>query len=168
MLEGRFVCQSDMRLLMIHGMGRTPFSLALLGRHLSQHGHTVRYFGYAAFHESFDQIVARLIVTMRATADQYPYALIGHSLGGILARGLTRTHEEPALPSGDACAAEPVSTACTTPAYAAALPADDARLRRQASRSGILCNATRADNPYDDHRRNCWAARPVVAIWRPA
>jgi hypothetical protein len=31
MLEGRFVWQSDMRLLLIHGMGRTPLSLVLLG-----------------------------------------------------------------------------------------------------------------------------------------
>jgi alpha-beta hydrolase superfamily lysophospholipase len=85
-LEGRFVCQSNMRLLLIHGMGRTPLSLALLGRRLSKQGHIVRYFGYAAFLESFDQIVGRLVATIRATADQHPYALIGHSLGGILAR----------------------------------------------------------------------------------
>ena len=86
MLEGRFVWQSDMRLLLIHGMGRTPLSLALLGRRLSRQGHSVRYFGYAAFHESFDQIVDRLVATIRATVEQHPYALIGHSLGGILAR----------------------------------------------------------------------------------
>ncbi len=75
-----------MLLLLIHGMGRTPLSLALLGRRLSQQGHRVRYFGYAAFHESFDQIVARLVATICATAGSQPYALIGHSLGGILAR----------------------------------------------------------------------------------
>jgi hypothetical protein len=75
-----------MRLLLIHGMGRTPLSLALLGRRLSQQGHNVRFFGYAAFQESFDQIVDRLVATIRATIEQRPYALIGHSLGGILAR----------------------------------------------------------------------------------
>jgi len=75
-----------MRLLLIHGMGRTPLSLALLGRRLSQHSPSVRYFGYAAFQESFDRIVAGLVATIRATADPQPYALIGHSLGGILAR----------------------------------------------------------------------------------
>ncbi|HEX9441195.1 MAG TPA: alpha/beta hydrolase [Roseiflexaceae bacterium] len=75
-----------MRLLLIHGMGRTPLSLALLGRRISRQRHIVRYFGYAAFQESFDQIVGRLVATIRATADQHPYALIGHSLGGILAR----------------------------------------------------------------------------------
>ena len=75
-----------MRLLLIHGLGRTPLSMALLGRRLSQQGHCVRYFGYAAFHESFDQIVARLGATICATADLHQYALIGHSLGGILAR----------------------------------------------------------------------------------
>ncbi|MEO7912766.1 MAG: thioesterase domain-containing protein [Roseiflexaceae bacterium] len=75
-----------MRLLLIHGMGRTPLSLALLGQRLSQQGHRVRYFGYAAFYESFDHVVARLVATLYATADQQPYALIGHSLGSILAR----------------------------------------------------------------------------------
>jgi alpha-beta hydrolase superfamily lysophospholipase len=75
-----------MRLLLIHGLGRTPLSLALLGRRLSQQGHSVRYFSYAAFQEFFDQIVGRLVATIRATANQHPYALIGHSLGGILAR----------------------------------------------------------------------------------
>ena len=80
-----------MRLLLIHGMGRTPLSLALLGRRLTQQGHSVRYFGYAAFRESFDQIVGRLAATIRATAAQHPYALIGHSLGGILARAALPT-----------------------------------------------------------------------------
>ena len=75
-----------MHLLLIHGLGRTPLSLALLGRRLAQQGHRVRYFGYAAFQESFDQIVVRLVATIGAAADQDPYALIGHSLGAILAR----------------------------------------------------------------------------------
>jgi pimeloyl-ACP methyl ester carboxylesterase len=75
-----------MHVLLIHGLGRTPLSLALLGRRLSQQGHRVRYFGYAAFQESFSQIVGRLVATIRAAADQHPYALIGHSLGSILAR----------------------------------------------------------------------------------
>src|SRR5687767_11466868 len=80
---GRSFClQNHMRLLLIHGMGRTPLSLALLGRRLSQQGHRVRYFGYAAFYESF----ARIVATICATASSQPYALIGHSLGGILAR----------------------------------------------------------------------------------
>jgi hypothetical protein len=34
-----------MRLLLIHGMGRTPLSLALFGRRLSQQGHQVGSFG---------------------------------------------------------------------------------------------------------------------------
>jgi len=83
---GSFCLQNNMRLLLIHGMGRTPLSLALLGRRLAQQGHSVHYFGYAAFHESFDQIVARLVATLRTVANRHPYALIGHSLGGILAR----------------------------------------------------------------------------------
>jgi len=94
-VEGRFIWQSDMRLLLIHGMGRTPLSLALLGRRLSRQGHSVRYFRYAAFQESFDQIVDRLVATIRVTVEQQPYALIGHSLGGILARAAL-----PALASG--------------------------------------------------------------------
>jgi hypothetical protein len=49
-----------MRLVLIHRMSRTPLSLALLGHRLSQLGNSVRHFGYAALHESFDQIVGRL------------------------------------------------------------------------------------------------------------
>ena len=75
-----------MRLFLIHGLGRTPLSLAILGWRLSRQGHYVHYFGYTAFQESFDKIVIRLITTVRATAGPHPYALIGHSLGGILAR----------------------------------------------------------------------------------
>jgi pimeloyl-ACP methyl ester carboxylesterase len=75
-----------MHLLLIHGMGRTPLSLALLGWRLSQQGHQVRYFSYAVFHKSFDQIVGRLVATILANAERHPYALIGHSLGGLLAR----------------------------------------------------------------------------------
>jgi esterase/lipase len=75
-----------MRLLLIHGLSRTPRSLALLGRRLSRQGHNVRYFGYVVFRESFDQIAGRLVASICAADDSHPYALIGHSLGGILAR----------------------------------------------------------------------------------
>jgi hypothetical protein len=86
LLGGRFVCQNTMRVLLIHGLGRTSLSLLLLGQRLSQQNHRVRYFGYAAFQESFDQITCRLVATIRVAVDQRPYVLIGHSLGGILAR----------------------------------------------------------------------------------
>ena len=73
-----------MHLILIHGQGRTSRSLRLLGWRLQRHGHTVQYFGYSTQRERFVDIRARLT----ATLDQQDgaYAVIGHSLGGILTR----------------------------------------------------------------------------------
>jgi pimeloyl-ACP methyl ester carboxylesterase len=72
--------------LLIHGLGRTPLSLALLGWRMSRQGYVVRYFGYASFYESFERIVARLVATLQPIVCDAPYALVGHSLGGLIAR----------------------------------------------------------------------------------
>jgi pimeloyl-ACP methyl ester carboxylesterase len=75
-----------MNLLLIHGQGRTTNALRLLGRRLQRRGHRVRYFRYYTRREIFSQIVARLVVTIQALPQDQPYALIGHSMGGLLAR----------------------------------------------------------------------------------
>jgi hypothetical protein len=76
-----------MRLLLVHGMGRTPLSLARLARFLRQQGHQVERLGYVAAFESFDRIrrrVRRRLEVMARTSE--PYAVIGHSLGGLALR----------------------------------------------------------------------------------
>ena len=73
-----------MHCLLIHGQGRTPYSMRWLGLRLRRRGYSVQYFGYAVQSETFEQICARLVVTLAEFAQ--PYAIVAHSLGGILAR----------------------------------------------------------------------------------
>src|SRR5512147_1301016 len=76
-----------MRILLVHGLGRTPLSLHGLGRTLRRAGHVTRFFGYYAFAEHYDRIRQRLASELRAIGrDPHPVALIGHSLGGLLLR----------------------------------------------------------------------------------
>ena len=71
----------------MHGLGRTPLSTLGLARHLRRAGHTTETFGYAGAFESFDRIGSRLAVRLDAiVASGQPYAVIGHSLGGLLLR----------------------------------------------------------------------------------
>jgi hypothetical protein len=75
-----------MNLLLVHGLWRTPVSFLLLVRRLRQWGHTPHQFGYAAVAQRYDDIVARLVQRMDSLAGLGTYAVIGHSLGGVLLR----------------------------------------------------------------------------------
>src|SRR5919112_4378903 len=76
-----------MRLLLVHGMGRTPLSFGRLTRVLRQHGHRVERLGYVAAAEGFLRIRARVRRRLEALAQGgEPYAVIGHSLGGLILR----------------------------------------------------------------------------------
>lgn len=76
-----------MRVLLVHGLGRTPASLILLHRALRRAGHAPASFSYYAFAESYDGIRRRLVARLQGwAATPEPVALIGHSLGGLLLR----------------------------------------------------------------------------------
>jgi hypothetical protein len=76
-----------MRLLLVHGMGRTPLSLTRLTRFLKQTGYRPERLGYLAAVESFDRIRTRVRRRLEALAlAAEPYAVIGHSLGGLALR----------------------------------------------------------------------------------
>jgi alpha-beta hydrolase superfamily lysophospholipase len=76
-----------MRLLLVHGMGRTPLSLARLARFLRRDGHQIERVGYVAALESFSRIRRRVRHRLEALARRgEPYAVIGHSLGGLTLR----------------------------------------------------------------------------------
>ncbi|VTS01151.1 lipase family protein [Tuwongella immobilis] len=71
--------------LLIHGMGRSPISMMLLGARLRRAGYRPHYFGYWVTIESFDAIVARLVKRLRRFGPR-PVAIVAHSLGGLLSR----------------------------------------------------------------------------------
>jgi hypothetical protein len=75
-----------MQALLVHGMGRTTLSMLRLGRKLRRAGHTVNVLGYVAAVESFTRIVLRVQERFASTAARGPYVVVGHSLGGLLAR----------------------------------------------------------------------------------
>jgi hypothetical protein len=76
-----------MRLLLVHGMGRTRLSLVRLAWFLRREGHATEQVGYVAAVERFACIVARTRRRLEAiAATGEPYAVIGHSLGGLILR----------------------------------------------------------------------------------
>lgn len=84
--------------VLVHGLGRTPLSMALLGRRLKQAGYEVRTFGYlAALGDSIDTLARRLKRTITERVEAPTYHLVTHSLGGIIARAGCREPWPPTL-----------------------------------------------------------------------
>lgn len=78
--------EHPLRVLLVHGLGRTPVSCRSLARSLRRTGCATESFVYAAFAQSFDAIVARLVRRLESIAARGQYAVVGHSLGGVLLR----------------------------------------------------------------------------------
>lgn len=74
-----------MDLILVHGMGRTPFSMVILQQRLKQLGYHTHLFGYSATFESLSRVTNRLITLIHKLSDQN-YGLIGHSLGSAIIR----------------------------------------------------------------------------------
>lgn len=84
MISAQF--KTNMQVLYIHGMGRSPLSgLAMLWA-LKKVGFKPVVFAYCVSFESFAAITQRLAQKIAALAAQGDYILIGHSLGGVLLR----------------------------------------------------------------------------------
>jgi pimeloyl-ACP methyl ester carboxylesterase len=76
-----------MRVILIHGLGRTPLSLLGLASDLRRTGHHTELVAYSGTLESYCGIVARVRRRLEAAAaGGEPYAIVGHSLGGLIAR----------------------------------------------------------------------------------
>ncbi|QUY46035.1 alpha/beta fold hydrolase (plasmid) [Acaryochloris sp. 'Moss Beach'] len=75
-----------MKILLVHGLGRTPMSMMGLSYCLDQSGYQTEFFSYTAFAESYEQIVTRLRDRFRLLSTHGPYGVVAHSLGGILTR----------------------------------------------------------------------------------
>jgi len=79
-----------LRVFLIHGMGRSPASLAFLARRLRRADHHVSLFGYAVRNVSLDVIADRFVTHVSAVLEDDPgdppYAIVGHSLGNVITR----------------------------------------------------------------------------------
>jgi hypothetical protein len=76
-----------MRVLLIHGLARTPLSLLGLARDLRRAGHRPQLVGYVGAVESYRAIVSRVRSRLEAAARSgEPHAAVGHSLGGLILR----------------------------------------------------------------------------------
>jgi pimeloyl-ACP methyl ester carboxylesterase len=92
-----------MRVFLLHGMGRTPTSMWVLARRLKAAGYRPSLFGYfvtaadlADIYGRFQHHVKRVLAADReAVGGEMPWAVVGHSLGGIITRLAS-----PELPGG--------------------------------------------------------------------
>ena len=75
-----------MRVVLVHGLGRTPLSMVRLARSLRKAGHATELIGYIAALEPFERIRLRVRARLLASAAAGTYAAVGHSLGGVLLR----------------------------------------------------------------------------------
>lgn len=79
---------------LVHGMGRSPHSLLLLALRLERAGIKTSRFGYSVRAHALDEIARRFTAHVRERAEG-PYAIVGHSLGNVIARMAS-----PDLPAG--------------------------------------------------------------------
>lgn len=75
-----------MKILLVHGLGRTVWSMSGLAIALESAGHTTESFSYVALLHPFDEIAERLRGDCQRLATAGPYGIVTHSLGGILVR----------------------------------------------------------------------------------
>jgi hypothetical protein len=78
---------SFLAVLLVHGLGRTPLSFLSLRGRLKAWGYRPELFAYAAVAQGYELIVERLVRRLeRLAVSERRYAVVGHSLGGILLR----------------------------------------------------------------------------------
>src|SRR5688572_29467445 len=76
-----------MKVLLVHGLGRTRRSMAILGWRLVASGHTPDYFSYSSLAETQPNIVSRLVERLGVLEGaREEVGLVGHSFGGLLLR----------------------------------------------------------------------------------
>lgn len=73
-------------IILVHGMGRGPLSLALLAWRLHRAGYRPHFFYYLATFEKFDACAGRLARFIAQRTAGQDYAFVGHSLGTVLLR----------------------------------------------------------------------------------
>ena len=79
------------RAILVHGMGRTPLSMLILGARLRAAGLRPIVFGYSAAFERWHPCVARLHQFIIRNTKGQRYVVIGHSLGCVLSLAVLPT-----------------------------------------------------------------------------
>jgi triacylglycerol lipase len=74
--------------VLVHGLGRGPGSMAILRSHLERAGYRVVSFGYPSTSEPIDELVDRLAVAVDECCreDKANTNFVTHSMGGVLVR----------------------------------------------------------------------------------
>ena len=72
--------------ILLHGMGRTWMSMAVLGLRLRRAGYEVHWFGYSPRKSTLDELTRRLRKLVENEVKSPYYHFIGHSLGNIIVR----------------------------------------------------------------------------------
>jgi pimeloyl-ACP methyl ester carboxylesterase len=75
-----------MKIVLVHGLSRTPLSLLSLEGRLRAAGWQTEQFSYAAMLESYERIALRLHRRLQDISSREPYGIVAHSLGGLLTR----------------------------------------------------------------------------------
>lgn len=84
-----------MRVFLLHGLGRTSASMAILAHRLKEAGHRPSFYGYQVLTRPLEEVAARFRrraerVLARDRARErsavVPYAIVGHSLGNVVTR----------------------------------------------------------------------------------
>ena len=76
---------------LVHGMGRTRWSMRILGERLERGGYRVHYFGYRTPCSSLDAVSRELTDAIVQDDPRQTYHLVGHSLGNVIIRNGFRT-----------------------------------------------------------------------------
>jgi hypothetical protein len=81
--------------VLLHGMGRSWLSMALLGLRLKQRGYETHLFGYSARRRTLDDLSRDLASFVEKRVEAPVYHFIGHSLGNVIVRnGFRLGHRE--------------------------------------------------------------------------